>query len=94
MNGAPGLGDIIRSNMDKFAEIVLTATAKHSLEAAFDGVKSLLKRYTSDLSASASEIEKAISDHQTEIASWASEVSFRDFPRGRRTEEVFVPLGL
>jgi len=80
--------------MDKLAEIVLTTAAKRSLEFAFDGVKSLLKRYTSDLSASASEIEKAISDHQTEIASWASEVSFRDFPRGRRTDEVFVPLDI
>jgi hypothetical protein len=34
--------------MDKLAEIVLTAAAKRSLEVAFDGVKSLLKRYTSD----------------------------------------------
>jgi hypothetical protein len=80
--------------MDKFAEIVLTTTAKGAIELAFSEVKSLLKRYTSDLSSTASEIEKAISDHQADIASWSSEVSFRDFPRGRKTDEVFVPLDI
>ncbi len=80
--------------MDKLAEMALTVAVKKSLDATFEGLKSLMVRYKSELATPAFEIERAISRHQEEIASWASEVSFKDFPSGRRTSEIFVPLDI
>jgi hypothetical protein len=80
--------------MDKLTEIVLTVGAKKALELGFDGMTSVLSRLKSNLSTPQFEIEKAISDHQTEIARWASTISFSDSPINRRLGDFFIPLDI
>jgi predicted NACHT family NTPase len=80
--------------MDKLAELALTAATKKALDLAFDGLNSVLKRVKSQLSTPQYEIEKAISDHQSEVSRWASEISFSDSPMNRRLSDFFVPLDI
>jgi NACHT domain len=80
--------------MDKLAEVVLSGAMKKALELGFDNMTSVLKRLKSELSTPQFEIEKAISDHQDEIARWASTISFSDSPMNRRLLDFFVPLDI
>jgi NACHT domain len=80
--------------MTPLSEIVLTAAAKEGIQAGVHVIKNVLRKFKAELTTSPQEIEKAISDHQQEVASWASEISFRDYPHGRKTKEVFVPLDI
>jgi hypothetical protein len=80
--------------MTPLSEIVLTAAAKEGIQAGVHVIKNVLRKFKAELTTSPQEIEKAISDHQQEVANWASEISFRDYPHGRKTKEVFVPLDI
>ena len=78
----------------KVAEWALPLVAKKAIDVAFESLKPLLERFKSQLSTTSSEVEKAISDHQRDVGVWASEVSFADFPKGRITADIFVPLDI
>jgi predicted NACHT family NTPase len=80
--------------MDKLVEVVVSGAMKKALELGFDNMTTLLKRLKSELSTPQFEIEKAIADHQSEIARWASTISFSDSPINRRLSDFFVPLDI
>jgi hypothetical protein len=80
--------------MTPLSEIVLSTAAKEGIGAGLQAIKHVLTKFKAELVTSRQEIEKAISDHQQEVANWSCEISFRDYPRGRKTNEVFVPLDI
>ena len=80
--------------MNSLVVFAVTTIAKESIKSAFSQLKGLLDRHKVSLTVTQAEIEKAVIDHQDEVATWTSQVSFRDFPGGRQTEEVFVPLDI
>jgi hypothetical protein len=80
--------------LEKITELVLTSAARRALDLGFDKLKSVLTRVKTELSTPQFEIDKAVSDHQQEVRSWAAEISFTETPLGRRLSDVFVPLNI
>jgi hypothetical protein len=78
----------------KLTELVLSAGARKALDLGFDKLKSVLTRVKTELSTPQYEIDKAVSDHEAEVRTWAAEISFTETPVGRRLSDIFVPLNI
>ncbi|HEX4007982.1 MAG TPA: NACHT domain-containing protein [Acidobacteriaceae bacterium] len=76
------------------AQLALRGAVPKLVGAAIDRLESRLKRVKVEISTPPAEIEKALSDHQTDLRKWAAEISFADSPAGRRLKDVFIPLDI
>ena len=85
---------IMDQGAQDLAGLALSIAAKRALELGFDKLTTVLTKVRASLSAPQYEIEKALSDHQKEILTWADEVSFSDTTIGFRLSDVFVPLNV
>jgi hypothetical protein len=80
--------------LERLGELALTTGTRKALDLGFDKLKSVLTRVKTELSTPQYEIDKAISDHQAEVRTWAAGISFSETPLGRKLSDIFVPLNI
>jgi NACHT domain len=74
--------------------IAAEAAIKKTIDLIADRAQAYLARPEVSIQTSSAEITRALEAHRTEIENWSAEISFRDMARGKKTDDVYVPLNL
>ena len=74
--------------------VAAEAALKKTVDIIAEKAQAYLARSAVKIQNSPDEIKRALDAHQEDIEKWSAEISFRDMVRGKKTDDVYVPLNL
>ena len=80
--------------MNEFAADAEKQVVSQLIKFGLDRATNFLSKSNTALKTTEQRIHFAIESHTREVASWSSEISFKDLQRPKATSEVFVPLDI